>query len=149
MKFDPDVAIKGVILNRVAGPRHENVLRKNIEQYCNIPVLGAIPKLDWEKFPERHLGLVPTPEHGCAMDAIHDASKIAARYLDLKALAEVSVNAGPLAVSPEAARKYKPLIPPKHLRTPIGPVSVSSRILRFSSIIRKISRRLMQQGQKP
>jgi cobyrinic acid a,c-diamide synthase len=104
LKFDPDVAIKGVILNRVAGPRHENVLRKNIEQYCNIPVLGAIPKLDWEKFPERHLGLVPTPEHGCAMDAIDDASRIANRYLDLDALAEVSINAGPLSV-PEGTIK--------------------------------------------
>jgi len=102
LKFDPDVAIKGVILNRVAGPRHENVLRKNIEQYCSIPVLGGIPKLDWEKFPERHLGLVPTPEHGCAMDAIDDASQIAHRYLDLDALAEVSINAGPLSV-PEGA----------------------------------------------
>lgn len=102
LKFDPDVAIKGVILNRVAGSRHENVLRKNIEQYCNIPVLGAIPKLDWEKFPERHLGLVPTPEHGCAMDAVNDAARIVARYLDLDALAEVSTNAGPLPV-PEGA----------------------------------------------
>jgi cobyrinic acid a,c-diamide synthase len=99
LKFDPDVAIKGVILNRVAGPRHENVLRKNIEQYCNIPVMGAIPKLDWEKFPERHLGLVPTPEHGCAMDAVHDASIIAARYLDLKTLTEVSINAGAFSAS--------------------------------------------------
>ena len=97
LKFDPDVAIKGVILNRVAGSRHENVLRKNIEQYCNIPVLGAIPKLDWEKFPERHLGLVPTPEHGCAMDAVHDASQIAARYLDLEALTEISIKAGPFS----------------------------------------------------
>ena len=105
LKFDPDVAIKGVILNRVAGPRHENVLRKNIEQYCNVPVLGAIPKLDWEKFPERHLGLVPTPEHGCAMDAVHDASKIAARYLDLKALAEISVNAGAFSASEIAQEK--------------------------------------------
>lgn len=102
LKFDPDVDIKGVILNRVAGSRHENVLRKNIEQYCDIPVLGAIPKLDWEKFPERHLGLVPTPEHGCAMDAVNDAARIAARYLDLDALAEVSINAGPLPV-PEGA----------------------------------------------
>jgi cobyrinic acid a,c-diamide synthase len=105
LKFDPDVAIKGVILNRVAGPRHENVLRKNIEQYCNIPVLGAIPKLDWEKFPERHLGLVPTPEHGCAMDAVHDASKIAARYLDLKALTEISINAGVFSASDIAPEK--------------------------------------------
>jgi len=102
LKFDPDVDIKGVILNRVAGSRHENVLRKNIEQYCDIPVLGAIPKLDWEKFPERHLGLVPTPEHGCAMDAVNDAARIVARYLDLDALAEVSTNAGPLPV-PEGA----------------------------------------------
>jgi cobyrinic acid a,c-diamide synthase len=93
MVFDPDVAIKGVILNRVAGSRHENVLQKNIEQYCHIPVLGAIPKLDWEKFPERHLGLVPTPEHGCARDAVDDAARIAARYLDLDALAEISFNA--------------------------------------------------------
>jgi len=104
LKFDPDVAIKGVILNRVAGPRHENVLRKNIDQYCNIPVLGAIPKLDWEKFPERHLGLVPTPEHGCAMDAIDDASQIANRYLDLDALVEVSNNVGPIPV-PEGVLK--------------------------------------------
>jgi cobyrinic acid a,c-diamide synthase len=98
MAFDPDVAIKGVILNRVAGSRHEDVLRKNIEQYCHIPVLGVIPKLDWEKFPERHLGLVPTPEHGCAMDAVDDAARIAARYLDLDALAEISFSAQALPV---------------------------------------------------
>jgi cobyrinic acid a,c-diamide synthase len=108
LQFDPDVAIKGVILNRVAGPRHENVLRKNIEQYCNTPVLGAIPKLDWEKFPERHLGLVPTPEHGCAIDAIHDASQIAFRYLDLDALFELSINAGPLHISEDALKTIQP-----------------------------------------
>jgi cobyrinic acid a,c-diamide synthase len=99
MMFDPDVDIKGVILNRVAGPRHENVLRKNIEEYCHIPVLGAIPKLDGEKFPERHLGLVPTPEHGRATDAVDDAAGIASRYLDLDALAEISFNAQAFPVS--------------------------------------------------
>jgi len=97
-QFDPDVDIKGVILNRIAGPRHENVLRKNIEQYCNIPVLGAIPKLDWKNFPERHLGLVPTPEHDCAKDAIDAASRIARRYLDLEALAAVAGTAVSLPV---------------------------------------------------
>jgi len=100
-QFDPDVDIKGVILNRIAGPRHENVLRKNIEQYCNIPVLGAIPKLDWKNFPERHLGLVPTPEHDCAKDAIDAASQIAHRYLDLEALAAVADTAVSLPVPTE------------------------------------------------
>jgi cobyrinic acid a,c-diamide synthase len=107
MTFDPEVAIKGVILNRVAGSRHEDVLRKNIEQYCHIPVLGAIPKLDGEKFPERHLGLVPTPEHGCAMEAVDDAARIAARCLDLDALAEISCNASSLPVPDVPLKKFR------------------------------------------
>ena len=101
MKFDPGTKIKGVILNRIAGPRHEKVLRKNIEHYCDIPVFGAVPKLDWQNFPERHMGLLPTPEHGWAKDSIQAASQIADRYIDLEALAKVAGDAGPLPVSAE------------------------------------------------
>jgi cobyrinic acid a,c-diamide synthase len=101
MKFDPDVNIKGVILNRIAGLRHEKVLRKNIEHYCDIPVLGALPKLDWQNFPERHMGLLPTPEHGWAKDSIEAASQLAERYLDLEALAAVAGDAGAFPVSSE------------------------------------------------
>ncbi|MCK5192717.1 MAG: cobyrinate a,c-diamide synthase, partial [Desulfobulbaceae bacterium] len=101
MKFDPDVNIKGVILNRIAGPRHEKVLRKNIEHYCDIPVLGALPKLDWQNFPERHMGLLPTPEHGWAKDSIEAASQLAERYLDLEALVAVADDAGTLPISAE------------------------------------------------
>ena len=85
-RFDPDVFIKGVILNRVAGGRHERILRQTIETYCGIPVLGAVPKLGWQNFPERHMGLLPTPEHAWANDSIADASQMAAQYLDLEAL---------------------------------------------------------------
>ncbi len=99
IKFDPDVEIKGVILNRVAGPRHEKILRKSIEYYCDIPVLGAVPKLDWQNFPERHMGLIPTPEHSWAQDSINDVSQIADRYLDLDALAEVALGAAAIPFS--------------------------------------------------
>jgi len=126
-QFDPDVDIKGVILNRVAGPRHENVLRKNIEQYCNIPVLGAIPKLDWKNFPERHLGLVPTPEHDCAKDAIDAASQIAHRYLDLEALAAVADNAAGLPVSTELRENiHHPASGIPHPRPRIGVIRDSA-----------------------
>ncbi len=99
IKFDPDVEIKGVILNRVAGPRHEKILRKSIEYYCDIPVLGAVPKLDWQNFPERHMGLIPTPEHSWAQDSINDVSQIADRYLDLDALAKVARDAAAIPLS--------------------------------------------------
>jgi cobyrinic acid a,c-diamide synthase len=91
--FDPDVMVKAVILNRVANLRHEKKLRDSIEHYCNIPVLGAIPKLDRQHFPERHLGLVPTPEHAWATDAIEAIANIAERHLDLKAILEISQQA--------------------------------------------------------
>jgi len=91
--FDPDVMIKAVILNRVANLRHEKKLRDNIEHYCGIPVLGAIPKLDQQHFPERHLGLVPTPEHDWAADSIEAIAKIAEQHLDLNAIESIAGNA--------------------------------------------------------
>mgnify|MGYP002064342954 CR=1 FL=1 len=105
--FDPDTKIKGVILNRVAGTRHEKVLRKNIEHYCDIPVLGAVPKLDWQSFPERHMGLLPTPEHGWAKDSIQAASQLADRYLDLEALAAVAGDAGTGEPDAHEGREYE------------------------------------------
>lgn len=93
MQFDPEVEIKGIILNRVAGPRHEQILRTSIEHYCGIPVLGAVPKLARQNFPERHMGLIPTPEHAWAQDSIEAAAEIAIRYLDLTVLEEIAYNA--------------------------------------------------------
>ncbi|MDM8538289.1 AAA family ATPase, partial [Desulfobacterales bacterium HSG17] len=52
INFDSGIQIKGVILNRVAGIRHEKNIQKNIEHYCGIPVLGAVPRLDSQNFPE-------------------------------------------------------------------------------------------------
>ena len=97
LRFDPEVFIKGIILNRVAGPRHESILRRSIEHYTGVPVIGAVPKLDTQDFPERHMGLVPTPEHGWAKDSIAAISNIASEYLDLDALAAIARDAGPLA----------------------------------------------------
>jgi len=89
IQFDPDVMIKGVVLNRVAGSRHERILRDNIEHYCGIPVLGAIPKLRTQIFPERHMGLVPTPEHEWAGESIDTAAQVATEHIDLDAIYEL------------------------------------------------------------
>lgn len=102
-RFDPQVRIKGVILNRVAGPRHENILRQSIEAHCGIPVLGAVPKLGRQNFPERHMGLVPTPEHAWAHDSILAICDVARRYLDLKAVAEIARRAERLPALPQLA----------------------------------------------
>lgn len=93
IQFDPDVNIKGVVLNRVAGSRHESVLRRSIEQYCGIPVLGAVPKMSKQNFPERHMGLIPTPEHEWGKDSIVEMAKVAEKFLDLDSLAKIAFDA--------------------------------------------------------
>jgi len=60
--FDPAVAIRGVILNNVAGESHTRKAVTAIEHACGIPVLGAIPHDPRVELTMRHLGLVPYRE---------------------------------------------------------------------------------------
>ncbi len=103
VQFDPEVNICGVILNRVAGARHESIIRKTVEQYCALPVLGAIPKIRTEAFPERHMGLVPTPEHARAEESVEKAADMAQQYLDLERLLTIARGAPRLTAAPDIA----------------------------------------------
>jgi cobyrinic acid a,c-diamide synthase len=102
--LDPDVPLRGVILNQVAGTRHEAVLRESIEQICGLPVLGAVRRMPKQFFPERHLGLVPPQEHGEQTSSIEQVAGVAEQYLDLDAIWEVARGAELLEI-PEHARE--------------------------------------------
>lgn len=93
MQFDPALPLGGVILNRVAGSRHEKKLRENIEHYCGIPVVGAVPRLEEENFPERHMGLIPTPEHALARKAVEYAAQLAENHMDIPAILRIAASA--------------------------------------------------------
>ncbi len=94
--FDTDLCIGGVILNRVAGARQETLIRKCIERYCDTPVLGAIPRLKENLFPERHMGLVPYQEREHSMKAISWAEKIVKDHIDLDEIWDISCRKDPL-----------------------------------------------------
>jgi cobyrinic acid a,c-diamide synthase len=97
VRFDAEVMVRGAILNHVAGARHESILRRSIEHYTGVPVIGAVPKLGRQIFPERHMGLVPTPEHGWAADSIQSIGRIAAQHIDLEALLRIACEAPPIS----------------------------------------------------
>jgi cobyrinic acid a,c-diamide synthase len=98
-RLDPYVHIRGVILNRLANPRQETVIRKSIEHYCHLPVVGAIPRLKNITFPGRHLGLVPPQEHPMAQRAINNAAEMVGKYLDMEKLWDIAYQAPPLKIS--------------------------------------------------
>ncbi len=59
--YDPRLAIAGVVLNRVASPRHERLVVGAIEGQ-GFAVVGSLPRAEDMKLAERHLGLVQAIE---------------------------------------------------------------------------------------
>jgi len=100
-RMDPDVDIRGVILNQVARSRHEKILRASIDETCDLPVLGAVPRMDDFPFPERHLGLTPPQEHQWVSRALERAAEVAEKYLDLEQLWKIGESASPFRWEPE------------------------------------------------
>ena len=84
--FDRAIRIVGVILNRVGGERHESKLRAAIVHYTDVPVLGAVHEDPSLNIEERHLGLIPANESGCARERIARLSQAVAAAVDLDAL---------------------------------------------------------------
>ena len=92
-RFDPDLAIAGVILNNVASDTHAALCTEAIEGATGIPVLGALPRDEALRAPERYLGLIPTVE-GRVADAFFDAAeaRVASR-VDLDRLLAIAGGA--------------------------------------------------------
>lgn len=98
-KFDPTLNLAGIILNQVAGQRHESILRGSIERYTRVPVIGAIRRFT-EKLSERHMGLVPYQEHPAIEDAIKAAKKIISESVDIQAVLKIAGRAPALKLKP-------------------------------------------------
>ncbi len=88
--FDSRINLAGVILNRVAGPRHEQKLRDNIESHTDVSVIGVIPRDDQLRIDERHLGLTPNTEMCGGEKKIEAIKNIIESSVDLEFLTGLS-----------------------------------------------------------
>ncbi len=84
-RFRPGITVAGVILNRIASPRHEALIRAGMEE-AGLQVLGALPKRATIAMPERHLGLVQAEELPELTQMIAAAGALMAEGVDLDAL---------------------------------------------------------------
>lgn len=86
--FEPRVKFAGIVLNKVAGARHEQKLRRAVEHYCDIPVLGAIGRSRDMEIEERHIGLVPSSEDPGAQATVGAIARTVSESVDIDALLE-------------------------------------------------------------
>lgn len=96
--FEPQTPLAGVVLNNVAGDRHEKKMRAAIEQHCGIPVVGVLPRDDAVSIPDRHLGLIPQAEDDALIPAIEACRKAVEQHVDIEAVLEIARKSGKLAV---------------------------------------------------
>jgi cobyrinic acid a,c-diamide synthase len=96
--FRTDIRIEGVILNYVSGDRHEKKLREAVEEHCEIPVLGAIPRDPDLMIAERHLGLIPSNESGEAALLVEQIGHKLEPHLNLDQLLMVIKKSKPGAL---------------------------------------------------
>jgi cobyrinic acid a,c-diamide synthase len=109
--FEPGLKIAGVVLNRIAGKRHQRVITEAIAEYCGLPVLGAVPKLgdDSSLIPGRHLGLITPSEFAQAESLADRLQEIAAAHLDIDRLLDAARGAAPLPEPRATQRRETPL----------------------------------------
>ncbi len=110
--FDPEVDIRGVILNRTAGCRHQDILRQSIEKYTDVRVLGILPKLAVNPIPERHMGLISDAEF--LADPIRDIASFVREHTDLEACLRIAQSApsltghlSPVYPAPESGERVR------------------------------------------
>ncbi|EAC4315961.1 cobyrinate a,c-diamide synthase [Listeria monocytogenes] len=99
-RFDPELTIAGVIINRVASENHFSLIKGAIERYTDVPVLGYLPKNAAVALPERHLGLVPKEEMTELETKWELLGDLIVEHVDLDRLLAISKTGANLTVHP-------------------------------------------------
>lgn len=109
--FDPELNIAGVILNRVAGERHEKIVKEAIEGITGIPVIGAIPKLPGKLIlPSRYLGLITPIEFDQKSLFFRELENVIKNNVDIQKILEIAAKAPLLEFKePEYKKEFKPI----------------------------------------
>ncbi|MCU1675771.1 MAG: cobyrinic acid a,c-diamide synthase, partial [Frankiales bacterium] len=96
--FEPGMRLAGVIVNRVASHRHEQLIRESLEE-TGVPLVGLLRRDTSLATPSRHLGLVPAGERAAAAASTVGALAAAvAQGVDLQAVLAIARSAAPLTV---------------------------------------------------
>ncbi len=101
----PDVQLAGVVLNRVASPRHEALIRVGMDA-VGVRVLGVLPRRKEIELPERHLGLVQAGEQENLPELLSEAAAFVTENVDLDALRAAAQ--GKLSAAPAPAKITPP-----------------------------------------
>ncbi|MHB8858725.1 MAG: cobyrinate a,c-diamide synthase [Thermoleophilia bacterium] len=104
--FEPDIDIAAVVLNKVSGPRHEDKLRKVLERYTDVEVVGAIRRRPEIEIIQRHLGLQPAREALGSAEVVAQIEKLISASVDVDRIRAIAATAPPLQAIDTAQQPF-------------------------------------------
>lgn len=111
----PDLRLAGVVLNRVASPRHHALIAEGMAA-AGVRILGALPRRGDMSLPERHLGLVQAEESELG-PWLEQAARLVEDHCDIEAILTAIKDASGAAKMGPA-----PLVPDPLTPAPLTPV---------------------------
>jgi cobyrinic acid a,c-diamide synthase len=95
-QFDPELNLRGFLLNNAGGVVHYEWCKQSIEEATGLPVLGWLPKGEDWSLPERHLGLLPATQAGQTLELQTIIGRLAGQIsqtVDLTAIENIAKQA--------------------------------------------------------
>ncbi len=96
------VRIVGVIADNTGSSRHTEILRRALEREGLPPLLGALPRREEFRLPERQLGLLPSEEAGTTEAWLDALADLAEACIDIDRLLGLTETRRPEAPAPRA-----------------------------------------------
>ncbi len=98
LKFDENVDIRACIINKVGNERHAKKVKKAIEYYTGLKILGTIPRIEELTIEERHLGLIPAYERERVEEFIEKSASIIKNYINIEEILNIAYSAPDLDI---------------------------------------------------
>lgn len=90
MQLDKEIKIAGVIANNVSTDSHFQIIKKSVETFTGVPVIGRIPKDESFHLSSRHLGLTPSFEQEDLDKKLDYIADVIEAHIDLDKLMAIA-----------------------------------------------------------
>ncbi|AWN46955.1 cobyrinic acid a,c-diamide synthase [Methylobacterium terrae] len=117
--YDPRLHLAGVILNKVASPRHRRLVEAGLDR-IGVTVLGAVPREAALVLPERHLGLIQAGETADLDARLDRLADLAEASIDLDAVVAAAGGRVPDPAPGKLPQALEKLPPPPGQRLAVA-----------------------------
>ena len=106
IELDPEVKFAGVLINQVASPRHEHIIKKALEK-LGLEWYAYMPRNQEINIPSRHLGLVTIHDQQEIKDLFSNLASWVKQYCDIEGLLKTLADSPFPASEPSDSTLFK------------------------------------------